>query len=245
MEDFDNDGLLDVVTSSMDMCEPMHFFHNNGDGTFTDRAAQAGLADQLGGLNVVAADYNNDGCMDILVLRGGWEFPVRRSLLRNNCDGTFTDVTQARRAGRDGDSDADSGLRRISTMMGTSTCSSVTRMLPASCFATRAMGPSKIFRMRRALTARRTPKGVAATDYDNDGYVDFYVSNVNGANFLYHNNHDRTFTEVGMQAGVQAPWFSFATWFFDYDNDGWPDLFCDQLFQFGGRVDAERARTSA
>ena len=39
-------------------------------------------------------DYNNDGCMDILVLRGAWEFPERKSLLRNNCDGTFTDVTQ-------------------------------------------------------------------------------------------------------------------------------------------------------
>ena len=40
------------------------------------------------------ADYNNDGCMDVLVLRGGWEFPMRPSLLRNNCNGTFTDVTR-------------------------------------------------------------------------------------------------------------------------------------------------------
>ena len=49
----------------------------------------------LGGLNMVQADYNNDGCMDILVLRGGWEFPQRKTLLRNNCSGTFTDVTEA------------------------------------------------------------------------------------------------------------------------------------------------------
>jgi hypothetical protein len=54
-----------------------------------------------------------------------------------------------------------------------------------------------------------------------------YVSNLQGKNFLYHNNGDLTFTEVGRQAGVQAPMFSFATWFFDYDNDGWPDLFVD------------------
>ena len=93
MDDFDNDGLLDVVTSQIDDCAPLHFFHNNGDGTFTDRAAQAGLPDQTGGLNIIQTDYNNDGCLDILVLRGGWEFPRRRSLLRNNCDGTFTDVT--------------------------------------------------------------------------------------------------------------------------------------------------------
>ena len=78
------------VSSSYDMCEHLHFFHNNGDGTFADRSAQAGFLDQLGGLNMIQADYNNDGCMDILVTRGGWQFPMRMSLLRNNCDGTFT-----------------------------------------------------------------------------------------------------------------------------------------------------------
>ena len=46
--------------------------------------SEAGLADQLGGLNLIQADYNNDGCMDILVLRGGWEFPMRKSLLRKS-----------------------------------------------------------------------------------------------------------------------------------------------------------------
>jgi tetratricopeptide (TPR) repeat protein len=74
IDDFDNDGLLDVVTSQVDDCAPLHYFHNNGDGTFTDRARAAGLGDQMGGLNIIQADYNNDGCMDILVLRGGWEF---------------------------------------------------------------------------------------------------------------------------------------------------------------------------
>jgi FG-GAP-like repeat len=73
VDDFENNGRLDVVTSSFDSCGPMHLFHNNGDGTFADQAGKAGLADQLGGLNIVQADYNNDGCMDILVLRGAWE----------------------------------------------------------------------------------------------------------------------------------------------------------------------------
>src|SRR5262249_52889123 len=94
VDDFDNDGLFDVVTSSFDMCAPMHFFHNNGDGTFTDRSEKSGLSTQVGGLNIIQADYNNDGCLDILVLRGGWEWPQRKSLLRNNCNGTFTDVTE-------------------------------------------------------------------------------------------------------------------------------------------------------
>jgi tetratricopeptide (TPR) repeat protein len=95
VDDFDNDGLLDVVVSSLDVCDPLHYFHNDGDGKFSDRSEQAGLLDQLGGLNLTQVDYNNDGCMDILVLRGGWEFAQRKSLLRNNCNGTFTDVTDA------------------------------------------------------------------------------------------------------------------------------------------------------
>ncbi len=97
VDDFENNGLFDVVTSTYDACEPMHYFHNNGDGTFSDQAAKAGLTDQLGGLNLVQADYNNDGCTDILVLRGAWQpqnVAQRKSLLRNNCDGTFTDVTK-------------------------------------------------------------------------------------------------------------------------------------------------------
>src|SRR6204780_3935899 len=95
VDDFERNGLFDIVPSDFGQCAPMHFFHNNGDGTFVDRTAQAGLSDQLGGLNLIQADYNNDGCTDILVLRGAWEFPQRMSLLRNNCDGSFTDVTAA------------------------------------------------------------------------------------------------------------------------------------------------------
>ena len=48
VDDFDNDGLLDVITSSADMCDPLHFFHNNGDGTFSDRTVQAGLSEPVG-----------------------------------------------------------------------------------------------------------------------------------------------------------------------------------------------------
>ena len=95
VDDFAGNGRFDVVTSNFDSCGPMHYFRNNGDGTFTERTSAAGLDGQLGGLNMVQTDYNNDGCKDILVLRGGWELPQRNSLLRNNCDGTFTDVTAA------------------------------------------------------------------------------------------------------------------------------------------------------
>jgi hypothetical protein len=73
-----------------------------------------------------------------------------------------------------------------------------------------------------------------AGDYDGDGYPDLYVSNYAGENFLYRNNRNGTFTELAKQLHVELPIFSFPCWFFDYDNDGWPDLF---VFGFVHSVD--------
>jgi len=229
IDDFDNDGLLDIITSSWDMCEPLHYFHNDGNGSFSDRTREAGLSDQLGGLNIIQGDYNNDGCMDLLVLRGGWELPMRRSLLRNNCNGTFTDVTQ------------ESGLGGEPTATQTAVWADLDNDGYLDLFIGNENSPSQLFHNKgngtfedisHAAGVDKTAfsKGVAAADYDRDGYVDLYVSNASGPNFLYHNNGNLTFTEVGRQAGVQAPYFSFATWFFDYDNDGWPDLLVNTYF---------------
>ena len=228
VDDFENNGLLDVVTSSYDQCEALHYFHNNGDGTFTDRGIQAGLGDQLGGLNLIQTDYNNDGCLDIFVLRGGWQSPMRDSLLRNNCDGTFTDVTES------------AGLAAPIASQ-TAVWTDIDNDGFLDLFIGNEQGPSRLYHNKGDGTFEDIAqsagvdnvafsKGVVAADYDNDGYMDLYVSNLGGNNFLYHNNHDRTFTEVGKQAGVQAPWMSFATWFFDYDNDGWPDLFVTSYY---------------
>ena len=226
IDDFDNDGLLDVLVSSLDVCDPLRYFHNDGNGKFSDRTEQAGLMDQLGGLNILQADYNNDGCMDILVLRGGWEFPQRKSLLRNNCNGTFTDVTEASglgntvtstQAGAWTDIDNDGYLDLFIANEGA----------PAQLYHNKGDGTFEEMGLAAGINQIGVSKGVAAADYDHDGFVDFYVTNQNGVNLLFHNNGNKTFTEVGRQAGVQAPSFSFATWFFDYDNDGWPDLFVD------------------
>ena len=223
VDDFENNGLLNVVATSQDVCQPMQYFHNNGDGTFSDRTAQAGLSDQLGGLNLIPGDYNNDGCIDLLVLRGGWEFGMRKSLLRNNCNGTFTDVTDQ------------SGLGQIVTATQSAVWADIDNDGYLDLFVANENAPAQLFRNRgdgtfedisHAAGIDRTAfsKAVTAADYDNDGFVDFFVSNYDGANFLYHNNGDRTFTEVGREAGVREPMFSFSAWFFDYDNDGWPDL---------------------
>jgi tetratricopeptide (TPR) repeat protein len=224
VDDFENNGLLDVATSSPLSCDPMHYFHNNGDGTFTNRAEQAGLSGQLGGNNLLQADYNNDGCLDILVLRGGWDLPQRRSLLRNDCHGVFTDVT------------ASSGLAVPATSTQTAVWADINNDGWLDLFLGNEEGPSQLFLNQGDGTFKdishsagvdkiAVNKGVVAGDYDNDGYVDFYVSSLTGPNFLFHNNHNNTFTEVAAQAGVVGNGRGFAAWFFDYDNDGWPDLF--------------------
>jgi tetratricopeptide (TPR) repeat protein len=214
VDDFENNGLLDVVVSSMYSCDPVHYFHNNGDGTFSDRTAQAGLLNQTGALQIVQADYNNDGCLDLLLLRGGWEFPMRRSLLRNNCDGTFTDVTEQ------------SGLAAPVTASQTAVWADIDNDGFLDLFIGNEKAPSQLFHNRgdgtfedishtAGIDQMSFVKGVTAADYDKDGYVDFFVSVFNGKKYLYHNNHNLTFTDVAREAGVQDSTYSFSTWFFD------------------------------
>ncbi len=222
VDDFDNDGFFDIVTSTWNFCGPMRFFDNNGDGTFADRGAQSGLSSQLGGANIMQTDYNNDGCLDILVLRGGWETPLRKSLLRNNCNGTFTDVT------------VEAGLGEP-TQTETAVWVDIDNDGFLDLYVGNETGPNQLFRNNGNGTFKdisrssgtdllMLPKAVVTADYDNDGYADLFVSNYQGDSVLLHNNHDDTFTDVARQAGVLASGHGFGSWFFDYDNDGRPDL---------------------
>ena len=230
MDDFDNDGCLDVVFSSRDLCAPLQYFRNHGDGTFSDRSHPSGLSKQVGGLNILQTDYNNDGWLDIYVMRGGWTFPIKNSLLRNNGDGTFTDVTR------------DSGLASPATQNQTAAWADFDNDGNIDLFLGNELYPSQLFHnngdgtFTDIATAARVDriaytKGVVAGDYDNDGYADLYVSNVGSENFLYHNHRDGTFTEVARLLGVEKPIASFPVWFFDYDNDGSLDLFVSSFVQ--------------
>jgi hypothetical protein len=96
LEDFNNDGLIDIFMTSYGMADQSKLFINTGKG-FVDKTEESGLKGIVSGLNCIHADYDNDGNIDIFILRGAWlgsggNHP--NSLLKNNGDGTFTDVTK-------------------------------------------------------------------------------------------------------------------------------------------------------
>ena len=96
-DDFDHDGFIDLMMSSWGLRDQLRLFRSTGTGTFVERTDEAGLTGLTSGLNLCHADYDNDGWADVLVLRGAWldEFGAHpNSLLRNNGDGTFSDVTR-------------------------------------------------------------------------------------------------------------------------------------------------------
>lgn len=240
MEDFDGDGLLDVMVSSSGPLDQIHFFHNNGDGTFSDRTRQAGLTGEFGGLNIVEGDYNNDGKPDVIILRGGWWgkfgcYPM--SLLRNNGNGTFDDVTEEAgllslhptqtAAWADYDNDG-----YLDLFVGHE--SQAGDPHPSQLFHNNHDGTFTDVAAAAGLQELGFVKGVAWGDFNNDGRPDLYVSVKGGRNKLFRNDGPAAdagsaagwkFTDVAERAGVAEQRDSFATWFFDYDNDGWPDIF--------------------
>lgn len=232
VEDFDGDGDLDIATSNWDSSRPMHLFTNNSDGTFSDRTREAGLEGLLGGLNLMQADYDNDGHPDILVLRGAWAGKAGQhpnSLLRNRGDGSFEDVTFAaglaevnfptQAAGwADYDNDGDLDL-----FIGNE--SDTTLQAPSQLFQNRGDGTFRDVAAEAGVKFHAFTKGVSWGDYDGDRFLDLYVSNYKSMNRLYRNQGNGTFKDVTIQLGVAQPIDSFPVWFWDFNNDGHLDLF--------------------
>ncbi|MEM1097007.1 MAG: CRTAC1 family protein [Bacteroidota bacterium] len=248
MDDFDGDGFLDLMASSWGLRDPLTLHLSNGDGTFRDVTAAAGLDGLTGGLNLRQADYDNDGDLDVLVLRGAWMnrgYP--NSLLQNDGTGRFTDVTMAVGLGAmhptqtadwgDYDNDGDLDL-----FIGNETSEGGGRH---ACELYRNDGGTFTNVAAEAgVNALGYVKGVAWGDYDNDGRIDLYVSNWVEPNLLFRNigaDEEGTwrFAEVGQEAGVREPVDSFPTWWWDYDNDGWLDLFVSGWRASAGDMAAE------
>ena len=150
---------------------------------------------------------------------------MRNSLLRNDGDGTFTDVTQGRPAWPTASSRRTRRRGPTTTTTAGSISTSATSWRRAGSIATRRRHVRGRVGQGRRRAATPSPRASTWGDYDNDGFPDLYASNMFGDNFLYHNKGDGTFDEVAAKLGVQQPLASFPTWWFDYDNDGWLDLF--------------------
>ncbi len=253
IDDFDGDGDLDVVASSWDLRDQLRFFVNDSDGAFSDRTTEAGLNGIVGGLNLIQADYDNDGALDILVLRGAWQ-PIGEpnSLLRNHGDGTFQDVTlqagltgeHSTQTGAWGDYDGDGWLDLYIGHESTEG-----RRNPNQLFHNNGDGTFTDVAAEAGVAIVGFAKGVVWGDVDNDGRLDLYISRLHQPNLLFRNEGpDATgrwrFSDVTARAGVGEPTVSFPTWFWDYDNDGWLDIFVSGYRAVPGDIAAEYLGTA-
>lgn len=242
MDDFDNDGHLDLFTSSWGLRDPLQFFRNRGDGSFENLSAKAGLEGITGGLQTLQADYNGDGLLDVLVLRGAWlhnHGKLPRSLLRNNGNNTFTDVTfeagltgeYPTQAAAWADYDNDGQLDLIiGNELARAQVSWPAEAKNFELYRNTGGGHFSEVGVSSGIRLNAWIKGIAWGDYDNDGWQDLYVSVLGGPNHLFRNLGAKPgalpqFEDVTFRAGVEQPFMSFPCWFWDFDNDGWLDIF--------------------
>jgi hypothetical protein len=270
--DYNNDGLLDIfLVNGAALTDPMpaggqpdksdpsfwnRLYRNNGDGTFTDVTAAAGVRGSGYGMGVAAADYDNDGYTDLYVTGVN-----HNTLYHNNGDGTFTDVTEKAGVGGGGwsagalfiDYDRDGLLDLIVSRYlkwdfsadiwcgerraGFRAYCHPDQFQPVTHLVFHNDGSGK-FSDRSAETgiARSPGKGlgIAMNDYDRDGWPDVFIANDSFPQQLFHNRKDGTFEEVALELGAAydpdgRSFSGMGADFADYDNDGWPDIFVNAL----------------
>ena len=232
IDDFDNDSNFDLVVSTGDPNGQLRYFKARPGSGFVERTKDSGLQGLLGGISLLQADYDNDGDLDLLVLRGGglgMAGQIPNSLLQNDGSGRFHDVTfkvglgsqhfptQAA-AWADFDNDGD-----LDVYIGNESSSRF--KAPAQLFRNEADGRFVDIAAQSGVGNFRYTKGVSWGDYNGDRYPDLYISNMGEENRLYRNNGDGTFTDVASSLDMTKPQFGFLAWFWDYDNDGFLDIY--------------------
>jgi enediyne biosynthesis protein E4 len=228
--DFDNDGWQDILlVNSMDWSDHQThksypaLYHNNKDGTFTDVTREAGLAIEMYGMGCAVGDFDNDGFDDIYITAVGGN-----QLFHNTGKGKFADVTQKAGVSDPGfstsaiwfDYDNDGKLdlfvlhyvtwSRDKDLYCTLDGKNKSYCTPdaykgesATLYHNKGNGVFEDVTKHAGLYDPSSKSlGVAMLDYDNDGWMDLFVSNDTQRNKLYHNNHDGTFTETGELVGV-------------------------------------------
>jgi len=258
--DFDNDGWMDIYLVNSGKCDffnpdpPLRnaLYKNNRDGTFTDVTEKAGVAGRGFGQGVAVGDYDGDGYPDLYVTQYG-----RSILYHNNGDGTFTDVTEKAGVAAPGwgssavwlDYDNDGRLdlfvgqfvafsKELNQACGVEEDGNRHYCIPQHYSPT----ASRLFRNNGDGTFTDVSKesgiaahpgkvwGVVATDINNDGLMDLWVSNDTLADFLFVNQGNGKFEEMGTLAGVAysdggRPRSGMGVDSADFDDDGWMDLF--------------------
>ncbi|MBT8233880.1 MAG: CRTAC1 family protein [Saprospiraceae bacterium] len=236
IDDFTGDCYYDIISSSWSLADQIFFYVNNGDGSFTESHKKAGLEGITGGLNITHTDYNNDGHLDFMILRGAWlqEGQYPNSLLRNNGDGTFRDVTV--------ESEILSKNPTLAAAWADFNNDGFLDCFVANeSFKDAPPNPCELFiNLKNGKFKNIAPdvnsnisglfKGVTIGDIDNDLDQDIYISNLKGPNILLRNDatesvYGFSFTDVSQSSKTSGNEQSFPCWFFDYDNDGWLDIF--------------------
>ena len=212
--DYDNDGYMDVMTTGLggETPEPPDtLFHNQGNGTFVDVTANAGLPVRTTGRGIAWGDYNNDGNIDVYIVRGvAGSIPpnglTKTSLYRNNGNGTFTEVTDQAGvgitantwAGIWGDYDNDGYLDLFVTNSGDLPNNNACYLFHNNGDGTFTnVAAAQGLQLQDNLSAH---KGASWADYDNDGFLDIMIKNGvgtegagngadKGTHRLYHNTH--------------------------------------------------------
>lgn len=223
--DATGDGTLDVVIAGAHAgCS---LFLNNGDGTFCDGSVGSGLDKCVYGFGLAVGDYTNNGLSDLFVSGLGF-FDGQGLLMRNNGDGTFTDVTEA--AGLDL-----WGPAFIGTWVDTNNNGYLDlfvvnnlgglfdRKTPNRLFRNNGDGTFTDVTQASGLHTVWPSLGAAWGDFNNNGLPDLFISNMGRAQ-LYRNNGDGTFTDVSRAAGIDTPTIGSVCLCCDIDNDGWLDI---------------------
>ena len=229
--DYDGDGDMDLFLAGSGLF--MAVYRNDG-GKFTDVTAAVGLANTPSGYSLNLIDYDNDGRVDLYVSLNGWSGPMANRLFRN-MGGRFEDVTEKSGAGDPGsgfvslwgDLDND-GYLDLVIANGVLRDGSTPQIY-------RNNGNGTFTNKTREAGIVEPPSygaiGIALGDYDGDGDLDLLVNGLDGTpNRLYRNDGKWKFTEVAKQAGIlQPPHNGFVCFFFDYNNDGRPDILTTSL----------------